>query len=108
MTQKQKPDYAKVRKDLASYDDDQLIGPVELAALLATTAGMIYRYLYANPTALPPNVAGFGRKRVWRLGSCRDWLRQLAGSDSAQTARLPSSKRIGRPRTTDATHTPTR
>lgn len=102
MSQKQKPDYAQIRKDLAGYDDDQLIGPVEMAALLATTVGMIYRYLYSNPTALPPNVAGFGRKRVWRLGSCREWLRQLAGTAAIPRPSKPASKRIGRPRSAEA------
>ena len=102
MAQVKIPDYAQIRKHIAGYGDDQLISPVELAALLATTVGMIYRYLYSNPTALPPTVPGFGRKRVWRLGTCRDWLRQLAGAEAIARPGRPASKRVGRPRSTDS------
>ena len=101
----QKPDFAQIRKNLAGYGDDQLISAVELAALLATTCGMIYRYLYTNPSALPPPMAGFGRKRVWRLGTCREWLRQLAGLDAATSSGKAGAKRVGRPRLTDSAST---
>lgn len=104
----QQPDFAQVRRNIGGYGDDQLIDVVELAALLATTPGMIYRYLYSNPTALPPTMAGFGRKRVWRLGTCRDWLRQRAGLDVKPVSNAPKSKRIGRPRSTDTAPTPSR
>lgn len=101
-------DFAQTRKNLASYSDDQLIGAVELAALLATTAAMIYRYLYTNASALPPPMAGFGRKRVWRLGNCRDWLRKRAGPSAEPMLNQAPVRRTGRPRATDAPATPIR
>ncbi len=94
-------DLESLRTSLNGYSDDQLIGVVELAALLYTTAGMVYRYLYINPSALPPGVLGFGRKRVWHLGTCRRWVRERAGVSALPPA-LPAAKRIGRPRSTDA------
>lgn len=92
----------QLRKNLADYSDDQLIGAVELAALLSTTPGMVYRYLYTNPAALPPNVQGFGRRRVWHLGSCRRWMRERAGVSTSLPPSAPATKRTGRPRSTDS------
>lgn len=95
-------DLDQLRKNLADYSDDQLIGAVELAALLSTTPGMVYRYLYTKPSALPPNVQGFGRKRVWHMGNCRRWLRERAGMSTLPSLSIPATKRAGRPRSTDS------
>lgn len=94
-------DLEQIRKSLNDYSDDQLIGVLVLAALLSTTEGMIYRYLYTNPSALPPTMQGFGRKRVWHLGTCRHWLRERAGLSTMPPPAMPAAKRTGRPRSTD-------
>lgn len=94
-------DVDNLRTSLNGYSDDQLIGVAELAALLYTTQGMVYRYLYINPSALPPSMQGFGRKRVWHLGTCRTWVRERAGVSTLPSA-VPATKRIGRPRSTDS------
>lgn len=101
MAQKQRPDYSSIRKDLAGYGDDQLIGPVELAALLSTTVNMVYRYNYVSPKALPPRLTNFGRKLAWRLGTCRDWLRGLGQPGETPSPERAAQRRLGRPRSTD-------
>jgi hypothetical protein len=101
-------DLDQIRKNLSDYSDDQLIGAVELAALLSTTAGMIYRYLYTNPSALPPAMPGFGRKRVWHLGTCRRWVRERAGLGTLPPPAVHATKRTGRPRSTDSGATASR
>lgn len=100
-------DLNKVRRDVAAFADDQMIGVVELAAVLMTSPGMIYRLLYTNPTALPAAVAGFGRRRVWHLGKCRDWVRRRAYGET-ELANSARRLKVGRPRITEETKFPTR
>lgn len=95
-------DLNQTRRNLANYDDEQLINAAELAALLSTTGAMIYRYLYKSPGAIPGPMPGFGRKRVWHLGSCRRWLRERASAGTVQPSSAPAPKRTGRPRSTDS------
>lgn len=94
-------DYAALKRNVAAYGDEQVIDAVELAALLSTTDNMIYRYNYIKPAALPPRLAGFGRKLCWRLGTCRAWLREKAEPESLPTTEGAAAKRTGRPRFTD-------
>jgi hypothetical protein len=95
-------DLENTRRSLTGYSDDQLIGAAELAALLSTTVGMVYRYLYINPAALPPAMQGFGRKRVWHLGTCRRWVRDRAAVGTSPSPDSPETKRTGRPRSTES------
>lgn len=101
-------DLEKIRKNLNDYSDDQLIGAAELAALLYTTVGMVYRHLYINPSALPPGMQGFGRKRVWHLGTCRRWVQDRAAVGTSPSAASPAERRNGRPRSSDSGATATR
>lgn len=101
-------DFEMIRRSLNDYSDDQLIGAAELATLLSTTVGMVYRYLYINPSALPPAMQGFGRKRVWHLGTCRRWVRDRAAVGTPPSPVSPATKRTGRPRSTDSGATATR
>lgn len=92
-----------LRVQLAKLDDDQVIGVDELAALLDTSAGMIYRLGYASPDKLPPRLTCFGRRAAWRLGTCREWVRSLpteAGQPMQNTLE-PTRPRMGRPRARD-------
>lgn len=94
-------DYTALKRNVATYGDEQVIDAAELAAFLSTTYNMIHRYNYINPDALPPRLAGFGRKLCWRLGTCRAWLRDKAMPESLPITEQPEAKRMGRPRTTD-------
>jgi hypothetical protein len=91
-------DYAALKRNVAAYGDEQVIDAAELAAFLSTTYNMIYRYNYIKPAALPPRLAGFGRKLCWRLGTCRAWLRDKAAPESLPTSEGAATKRTGRPR----------
>jgi len=99
MAKKKELDYAALKRNVASYDDEQVIDAVELAALLATTDNMIYRYNYIKPTALPPRLTRFGRKLCWRMGTCREWLRNQALPEALPSPEQVATKRTGRPRT---------
>lgn len=84
--------------NLAKLHDDQVIGSKELAVLLNTTAGQVYKLSATAPDHLPPRLRIFGRKLAWRLGTCREWLRNL---DEVVPKKIPGSKqekRHGRPR----------
>lgn len=65
-----------IRASLAQLPDDQVIGPKELAAMLNTTTAYIYKVNSCAPDRLPRRLNGFGSKLVWRMGTCRQWLRQ--------------------------------
>jgi hypothetical protein len=93
-------DYAALKRDVAAFGDEQVIDAAELAAFLSTTYNMIHRYNYIKPAALPPRLTGFGRKLCWRMGTCREWLRDMAATESS-SAEETENKRTGRPRTTD-------
>ena len=101
-------DLNQVRRDVAAFADDQMIGVVELAAVLMTSPGMIYRLLYTKPTALPAPVAGWGRRRLWHLGQCRDWIRRRVYGETERAANPAQRARTGRPRTSEETKFPTR
>jgi len=101
MAQKKERNYAAIKRDVAAYDDEQVIGAVELAALLATTDNMIYRYNYIKPTALPPRLSRFGRKLCWRMGTCREWLRNQASPEAAPSPQQSATRRTGHPRAAD-------
>lgn len=81
--------------------DDQVVGTKELAVLLNTTEGQIYKLSSSAPERLPPRLAVFGRKLAWHLGTCRGWLRDQAKIEvSVATAADAPVKRMGRPRST--------
>ncbi|HAM22394.1 MAG TPA: hypothetical protein DCQ04_08980 [Actinobacteria bacterium] len=92
-------DQFEIRKQLATYGDDQVIDAVELAAFRCISVKMLYRLLYLRSDAIPPSLLGFGRKRLWRMGNCRQWLRTRdaasAGPSPLSTDGVP---RTGRPR----------
>jgi hypothetical protein len=77
--------------------DDQLITVAELAALLRTTPANVYKQSSCMPGSLPPRMNGFGRRLVWRLGTCRDWIRARSPVIVEPHAATPKS-RMGRPR----------
>lgn len=60
---------------LQCLHDDQVIGARELAALLNTTKGQIYKLNSIAPERLPPRLKKYGRKLAWRIGTCRAWIR---------------------------------
>jgi predicted DNA-binding transcriptional regulator AlpA len=95
-----------IRKQLATMHDDQVIGVPELAAMLDTSPGMIYRLAYVGNAKLPPRLTSFGRKLAWRLGTCREWLRTLPEDGGRGGVAASSTRpRIGRPRTTTPSST---
>ena len=79
-------------------DDDQVIGPHELADLLNTTLSQVYKLSSAEPERLPPRLIVFGRKLAWRVGSCKEWLRAQEVAHVTARSMQTSAKRIGRPR----------
>lgn len=79
-------------------DDDQVIGPRELADLLNTTLSQVYKLSSAEPERLPPRLVVFGRKLAWRVGSCKEWLRAQQVAHVTARNLQASAKRIGRPR----------
>jgi predicted DNA-binding transcriptional regulator AlpA len=85
-----------LRKLLAGLHDDQLIGVSELAVMLNTSTGMIYRLAYVDSSRLPPKITTFGRKLTWRLGTCREWLRSQPEAGGPRSMEVASTKRIGR------------
>ena len=62
---------------LQRLHDDQVIGVHELAVFLNTTEGQIYKLHSKVPGALPPKLKRFGRRLAWRMGTCRDWIRDM-------------------------------
>ena len=92
-------DQFEIRKQLATYGDDQVIDAVELAAFRCISVKMLYRLLYLRSDAIPPSLDGFGRKRLWRMGNCREWLRMREATSRASSPR-PNDfvARTGRPR----------
>lgn len=62
--------------DLAQLADDQVIGAAELATMLNTSPANIYKMCSSNPERLPQRLTVFGRRAAWRMGTCRQWLRQ--------------------------------
>jgi len=92
------PDCHAVKSRLASYHDDQVIGADELAAMLNTSAGMVYRLCAIREESLPPRLRTFGRKLAWRLGTCRDWLRQQDTGAKSRCEPDSSPRRPGRRR----------
>jgi predicted DNA-binding transcriptional regulator AlpA len=95
-----------LRKQLANMHDDQVIGVPELAAMLDTSPGMIYRLAYVGNAKLPPRLTSFGRKLAWRLGTCREWLRALPVDGGRGGVVAPSTRpRMGRPRTQPPSNT---
>jgi predicted DNA-binding transcriptional regulator AlpA len=79
--------------------DDQIVGVLEVAILLNTTEGCVYKLSSQEPQKLPPRITIFGKKLAWRLGTCRQWIRGLK-TDKPDT--IFQTKRIGRPRLTDS------
>jgi predicted DNA-binding transcriptional regulator AlpA len=94
-----------LRKLLAGMHDDQLIGVSELAVMLNTSSGMIYRLAYVGSPKLPPRITTFGRKLTWRLGTCREWLRAQPVDGGHRSPEVVGTKRIGRPRASSQTIT---
>jgi hypothetical protein len=82
---------------LIEQSDDQLINVAELATLLRTTPAQVYKQASTSPQALPPRMTGFGRRLIWRLGTCREWIR-VRSPVVAPPSATPSHPRIGRPR----------
>lgn len=82
---------------LTDQSDDQLITVTELASLLRTTPAQVYKQASTSPDALPPRMTGLGRRLIWRLGTCREWIRSRSPVVAPQ-ASIPMSRRIGRPR----------
>lgn len=82
----------------AEMNDDQVIGPHELADLLNTTVSQIYKLTSSEPDRLPPRLVVFGRKLAWRVGSCKEWLRTQQVAHVTARNLQASAKRIGRPR----------
>ena len=82
----------------AEMDDDQVIGPHELADLLNTTLSQVYKLSSAEPERLPPRLIVFGRKLAWRVGACKEWLRAQEVAYVNARNMQTSAKRIGRPR----------
>jgi hypothetical protein len=84
---------------LQRLDDDQVVGTKELAVLLNTTEGQIYKLSSSAPDRLPPRLAVFGRKLAWHLGTCRAWLREQAKITVPVAPAIDTPvKRMGRPR----------
>jgi predicted DNA-binding transcriptional regulator AlpA len=77
--------------------DDQIIGASEVAMLLNTTEGCVYKFSSQEPQKLPPRITIFGKKLAWRLGTCRLWIRSL---ETDKPGTIIQAKRIGRPRAT--------
>jgi predicted DNA-binding transcriptional regulator AlpA len=82
---------------LLDQSDDQLITVQELAALLRTTPSNVYKQSSCMPGSLPPRMTCFGRRLVWRLGTCRDWIRARSPVIVEPPTATPKS-RMGRPR----------
>lgn len=82
---------------LIEQSDDQLINVAELATLLRTTPAQVYKQASTSPEALPPRMTGFGRRLIWRLGTCREWIRARSPVIAAHSP-MPTRPRIGRPR----------
>jgi predicted DNA-binding transcriptional regulator AlpA len=82
---------------LKLISDDQVVGVAEVAALLGTTEGQVYKLSSQQPQCLPPRLKVFGRRLAWRMGTCREWVRNLE-----QVTDLPDPERqtvrFGRPR----------
>lgn len=92
-------DQFEIRKQLATYGDDQVIDAVELAAFRCISVKMLYRLLYLRSDAIPPPLDGFGRKRLWRMGNCREWLRTRESTPRVSSPRPSDNEaRAGRPR----------
>lgn len=79
--------------------DDQVVGVAEVATLLGTTEGQVYKLSSQQPDCLPPRLKVFGRRLAWRMGTCREWLRNLeqVTGPVVQDVRKEGA-RMGRPR----------
>lgn len=51
---------------LKLISDDQVVGVAEVAALLGTTEGQVYKLSSQQPQCLPPRLKVFGRRLAWR------------------------------------------
>ena len=91
-------DQFEIRKQLASFGDDQVIDANEFAAFRGISVEALYRLLYLRSDAIPPPLAGLGRRRLWRLGTCREWLRKLQVASVGSHPQENAGPRTGRPR----------
>lgn len=82
---------------LTDQNDDQLITVNELASLLRTTPAQVYKQASTAPESLPPRMTGLGRRLIWRLGTCREWIRARSPVVVPQSS-MSMGPRIGRPR----------
>jgi hypothetical protein len=83
---------------LQKSHDDQIVGVEELAVLLNTTYKVVYKIHSKSPRNLPPRLVLFGRKLCWRLGTCREWIRDLETSQLGTISREPPeglSRQVG-------------
>lgn len=79
--------------------DDQVVGVEEVATLLGTTQGQIYKLSSQQPQCLPPRLKVFGRRLAWRMGTCREWIRNLEQVTATDLPEVkPPAARFGRPR----------
>lgn len=65
-------DQFEIRKQLASFSDDQVVDADEVAAFRGISVEALYRLLYLRSDAIPPPLVGFGRRRLWRVGADRE------------------------------------
>ena len=65
-------DRFEIRKQLASFSGDQVVDADEVAAFRGISVEALYRLLYLRSNAIPPPLAGFGRRRLWRVGADRE------------------------------------
>jgi hypothetical protein len=78
---------------LSRLHDDTLIGPGEVASLVASTLKSVQKLARLAPERLPPRTAVSGRLLRWRLGTVREWIR----AQSLPAASAPI-RRVGAPR----------
>lgn len=84
---------------LKLISDDQVVGVAEVAALLGTTEGQVYKLSSQQPQSLPPRLKVFGRRLAWRMGTCREWVRNLEQvTDLPDPQQQRQTARFGRPR----------
>jgi predicted DNA-binding transcriptional regulator AlpA len=83
----------KLAAQLALMADDTLIGPDEVASLLASTWQSVQKLARRDPERLPPRAAVSGRRLRWHLGTVREWIRA-----HRTTALENPTRRVGAPR----------
>jgi len=84
----------EIRERVCRLPDDVLVGLGEMAALLGITAASAAVLASRRPGALPPRWAGPTRRRLWRVGDIRIWIRSRAPLADEPAPR----RRRGRPR----------